>query len=91
MFKKIHLLISGKVQGVCYRIEAKQKAIELGLKGWVKNTTDGKVEIMAEGKEDKLREMIDWCRNGSSMAVVDKIETERVEAEKKFDKFEIIV
>jgi acylphosphatase len=91
MFKKIHLLISGNVQGVCYRIEAKQKAVELGLNDWVKNTTYGKVEIMAEGKEDKLKEMTEWRYNGSSGAVVDKVEAEWMESEKKFDKFEIMV
>ena len=91
MFKKIHLLISGKVQGVFYRVNAKRKAEELNLKGWVKNALDGKVEILAEGGEDKLREMIKWCYNGSSVATVDKVEEAWMEAEKKFDKFEIVV
>ncbi len=91
MLKKIHLLISGKVQGVFYRANAKRKAEELNLKGWVKNAPDNKVEIMAEGEEDKLREMIKWCYNGSSGAVVDKVEAEWMECEKKFDKFEILL
>jgi len=91
MIKKIHLLISGKVHGVFYRANAKRKAEELNLKGWVKNTPDNKVEIMAEGEEDKLREMIEWCYNISSAAVVSDIKTEWMEAEKKFDKFEIVV
>jgi acylphosphatase len=91
MFKKIHLIISGKVQGVFYRVNAKRKAEELGLKGWIKNTSDGKVEIVAEGNEDGLKEMIEWCYNGSSGAVVDEVEAKWMECEKKFDKFEIIV
>jgi len=91
MTRKIHLLISGKVQGVCFRVNAKQKAIELGLNGWVKNTFDNKVEILAEGEENKLREMIEWCYDGSNGAVVDEVEAEWMKAEEKFDKFEIIV
>ncbi len=91
MIRKIHLLISGKVQGVFYRAGAKRKAEELDLKGWVRNTPDNKVEIVAEGEEDKLREMIEWCYNGSSGAVVSDIKTEWMEAEKKFDKFEILL
>lgn len=91
MFKKIHLLISGKVQGVFYRANAKRKAEELNLKGWVKNALDGKVEIMAEGEKDRLKEMIKWCYDGSSGAVVDKVEAEWMECEKKFDKFEILL
>ncbi len=83
--------MSGKVQGVFYRANAKKKAEELDLKGWVKNTPDDKVEIMAEGEEDKLREMIKWCYNGSSGATVDKVEEAWMEAEKKFDKFEILL
>lgn len=91
MFKKIHLLISGKVQGVFYRANAKKKAEELGLTGWAKNTPDNKVEILAKGEEDKLREMIRWCYNGSSGAVVDKVKAEWMESEKEFDKFEILL
>ncbi len=91
MFKKIHLLISGKVQGVFYRANAKKKAEELGLKGWARNTPDNKVEIVAEGEENKLREMMEWCYNGSSEAVVDDVKIKWMEREKKFDKFEIIV
>lgn len=91
MKKRVKIIVSGKVQGVFYRANAKRKAEELGLTGWVKNTPNNKVEILAEGEEDKLREMAEWCRNGSSGAIVDKVEAKWMESEKKFDKFEIIV
>lgn len=91
MKKRANIIVSGRVQGVFYRASAKRKAEEIGLTGWVKNAPDNKVEIMAEGEEDKLREMIKWCYNGSRWAVVDKVETEWMKYGKKFDKFEIIV
>ncbi len=91
MLKRIHLLISGKVQGVFYRMNAKNKADELGLTGWVKNTPDGEVEILAEGKEKDLKELIKGCYNGSEGARVDEVEVEWSGYKNKFDKFEIVL
>jgi len=91
MLKKIHLLISGKVQGVFYRMNAKNKADELGLVGWVKNAPDGKVEILAEGKEKGLKEFIKWCYNGSKGARIDEVEVEWGDCKNKFDKFRILL
>ena len=91
MFKRIHLLIIGKVQNVSYRINAKRKAEEFDLAGWVKNTPDGRVEILAEGKKENLEKMIDWCHNGSDYAIVSEVKIEWVESEEKFDKFRILV
>lgn len=92
MLKKIHIIISGKVQGVFYRMNTKNKADELGLTGWVKNTPNGKVEILAEGKEGGLKELIEWCYNGSKGAKVDEVEAKRENiSENKFDKFEILL
>ena len=91
MFKKIYLLISGSVQGVFYRAEAKRKAEELNLTGWVKNMPDGKVEVIAEGEEKNLKEFIKWCYNGSDSAVVNEVKAKWTEYEEKFDKFEILV
>lgn len=91
MLKKIHLLISGKVQGVFYRVKAKGKAEELKLTGWIKNNPDGKVEILAEGKESNLKELIKWCYDGSRNAVVEDIKVDWREGEGKFDQFEILL
>ncbi len=74
MLKKVHLLIFGKVQGVFYRIETKKRADELGLSGWVRNTSDGGVEIVARGEEKSLRKLIDWCRSGPERAVVERVD-----------------
>lgn len=92
MLKKIRITISGKVQGVFYRMNTKNKAGELGLTGWVKNTPNGKVEVLAEGKERVLKEFIKWCYNGSKGAKVDKIEVEWEDVNKeKFERFEIVL
>ena len=66
----IQLIIKGKVQGVFYRASAKEKAEDLGLTGWVKNTPEGYVEIMATGEMDVLERFITWCKKGPSRAFV---------------------
>lgn len=72
--KQIHLLISGKVQGVFFRAYAKGKAKELSLTGWVKNLEDGRVEILAQGKEGELEDFRSWCYKGSPKSKVEKVE-----------------
>ena len=69
----VNLIIKGKVQGVFYRASAREKAEEVGITGWVKNTPGGEVEITASGSEEQLREYIDWCRKGPSQAIVTDI------------------
>ena len=54
-----HVLYSGSVQGVGFRYTARRIAIELGVTGWVKNLGDGRVEVMAEGEEDALKDFLD--------------------------------
>ena len=56
MRKRIHILYSGRVQGVGFRFTALNIAIELGIQGWVKNLSDGRVEIMAQGEEEVLKD-----------------------------------
>ncbi len=68
--KRVHLLIHGRVQGVFFRASAQQKAQELELSGWVRNNSDGSVEIMAEGEGDRIDSIIEWCRIGPAQAVV---------------------
>lgn len=74
MRRQVHLLISGFVQGVCYRAYAQEVARSLGLTGWVRNLPDGRVEAVAQGDSDKLDEFIAWCRQGPPAARVDAVE-----------------
>ena len=68
--KRVHLFIHGSVQGVFFRASAQQKANELELSGWVRNNSDGSVEVLAEGVGDNVDTMVEWCRQGPSRAVV---------------------
>ena len=74
MKTNVHVLISGRVQGVWFRATTKQKAEQLGLKGWVKNRDDGCVEAVFQGDENQVREMIKWCYHGPPLAKVEKVD-----------------
>lgn len=74
MKKKVKVLISGQVQGVCFRAYAERKALELGVNGWIRNLYSGQVEGVFEGEEVIVKEMINWCYQGSPYAKVTKVE-----------------
>ena len=77
MKSNVNVIISGHVQGVWFRASTKQKANELGLTGWVRNTNDGAVEAVFEGEEEIVDKMINWCRHGPPMAKVEDIKLKR--------------
>lgn len=87
--KRLHLKITGYVQGVFFRDNAKKKAKELGLKGYVKNLSDGSVEVVAEGEEKKLKELINFCRNNPGGSRVKSIKVSYEEVKNEFRDFEI--
>jgi acylphosphatase len=58
MVKRVRILYSGQVQGVGFRFASERAALSLGLKGWVENLSDGRVEVMCEGEEDPIKEFI---------------------------------
>ena len=74
MKKNVHVIISGRVQGVWFRASTKQKAEELGLTGWVRNTKDGCVEAVFEGEDGLIKEMIKWCHSGPPLSKVENVE-----------------
>ena len=71
---RAHVFVSGRVQGVFFRSETQDIALSLGLRGWVKNLYDGRVEAVFEGEEENVKKAIDWCHRGTSSARVDKVE-----------------
>ena len=73
--KRIHLVVRGRVQGVFFRASAQREARQLGLTGWVKNRNDGAVELVAEGEEDQVKDLLAWAQSGPSTARVDRVET----------------
>jgi acylphosphatase len=86
--KRVHVFVSGMVQGVSFRYYTGEKARELGVKGWVKNLADGRVEIVAEGEEERLRELIEFCRKGEFGAEIEKVEVKWGEFKGEFEGFE---
>jgi acylphosphatase len=85
----VHLVIKGKVQGVFFRASTKDKANELGIKGWVKNMPDGNVEVLAAGNKDQLENFIEWCRRGPTQAIVSDVIVSNAE-ESFLNEFRII-
>jgi acylphosphatase len=84
----VHLLISGKVQGVFFRETARKVAEKLNIKGWIKNTADEKVEAMVTGEENDVNDFIKWCKGGPERATVKDVIVSK-QAETTFEKFEV--
>ncbi len=68
--------VRGRVQGVFFRAETRDRARSLGLAGWVRNCPDGTVEAVFEGEEARVRSMVDWCREGPPGSTVDGVDVE---------------
>ncbi|MEX0719672.1 MAG: acylphosphatase [Balneolaceae bacterium] len=69
-----HVFISGNVQGVGYRHFTRKNAESLGVTGWVKNLSDGRVEAVFEGEPDQVKQMLERCKKGPISSSVKKIE-----------------
>jgi acylphosphatase len=74
---RVHVLAGGRVQGVAYRFYAEKVATRLGISGWVRNLTDGRVEILAEGAEEPIAEFLARLEEGPRLARVESFEVER--------------
>lgn len=74
-----HFLVSGHVQGVFFRASTREKAIELGIKGWVRNTENGAVEIHAEGEGEILDALEQWLHEGPPAATVNTVESSKAD------------
>ncbi|MEK6942926.1 MAG: acylphosphatase [Nanoarchaeota archaeon] len=75
----VHLIVSGKVQGVFFRENTRRKAIEIGLKGYAKNLNDGNVEVVAEGSEKKINELIDFIKNNPGYSKIENVKVSHKE------------
>lgn len=84
------VFISGKVQGVYFRVYTKEMADQLGLTGWVRNLPDGRVEALLQGSTDHVNKMLAWCRQGSPKSKVDRIQVEDLNPEPDHADFIII-
>lgn len=89
MKSRCHVFISGRVQGVFFRDFTQKRAEALGLTGWVRNVFDGRVEVVAEGEEEKLHLLLEKLKEGPPLARVDKIEVTWEEYKAEFTDFKI--
>ena len=86
---RTHITIEGRVQGVGYRANTRRTANQLRLKGWVRNLRDGRVEIIAEGNEEMIDRLIQWCYRGPTSAYVSKVIIEKTEPTGEFNGFHV--
>ncbi len=71
--------VSGKVQGVYFRVSSQQKAIDFGLSGYAKNLADGDVEVFVSGEQENIDKMLIWLKQGPELAQVTKLEKKKVD------------
>ncbi len=74
--KHLKIYVTGRVQGVFYRASTEEKAVSLGLAGFVRNQTDGSVYIEAEGEASQVDTLAEWCHQGPPQAKVAQVKTE---------------
>jgi acylphosphatase len=76
---RARVVIRGRVQGVFFRFETRERARSLGLAGWVRNNADGTVEAVFQGDRDRVDSMLAWCGRGPAGAHVEDVEVEWAE------------
>jgi acylphosphatase len=88
MLQTIHIVVSGKVQGVFFRHYTREKALQLDITGNVRNTDDGRVEIIATGTPEQLSALTAFCKQGPPRAAVTAVQSEKIPLQ-HFTSFEI--
>lgn len=86
---RAHIFISGRVQGVFFREKAKKKAESLGVSGWIKNLSDGRVEAVFGGEREKVEKMLKWSKRGPFWAKVEHFDLIWEEYQGEFKTFEV--
>lgn len=74
MKARVHVFVSGRVQGVFFRDHTRRWATSLGLTGWVRNLLDGRVEVLAEGEKERLEDLVARLKQGPRMSEVRNVE-----------------
>jgi len=87
--KTIRIYLSGSVQGVFFRKYLEEKANELSIRGYVRNLEDGRVEVVAEGKDDNINKMLEICQKGSQHTEIKDIQMQELRHQ-GFDGFKIM-
>ena len=89
MIRKVKILVSGRVQGVYFRLFTQNKAKHFAIKGSAKNLPDGRVEIIAEAGSIAIEKFIKWCHKGPVTARVDHVEVTELQPDEALTSFEI--
>jgi acylphosphatase len=87
---RAHVTISGRVQGVFYRMETLRAAERIGVCGWVRNRRDDTVEAVFEGDKQQVDAIIDWCWNGPDLSRVDDIKLRWEDYTGEFNRFDVM-
>lgn len=74
MKARAHIYVSGKVQGVFFRARTMERAVRLGVTGWVRNLPDERVEAVFEGEEEPVKALVEFCKKGPRNAVIAKFD-----------------
>ena len=86
----MHVIVSGRVQGVFFRAYTRETAMALKLTGWVRNLPDGRVETVFEGEDTNVQSMLEWCKKGPPHALVNELEAAEETYTGEFRDFRII-
>ena len=86
---RANAIISGRVQGVFFRMETKRAADRIGVRGWVRNLKDGTVEAVFEGERDRVDGVLAWCRQGPPQANVADVKVTWADYTGEFKGFDI--
>jgi acylphosphatase len=89
VMKRVRAVVSGRVQGVWYRAHTRDKAVELGVRGYVRNLRDGTVEIMAEGEAAQIDAFLEWAQRGPPLAEVAGVAVAELEPGDGFSGFQV--
>jgi acylphosphatase len=88
-YVRAHVFISGRVQGVNFRVATRNEARQAGVNGWVRNLSDGRVEAVFEGSNAAVRRLVSWCYSGPPAAEVERVELQWEEPTKSESSFSI--
>jgi acylphosphatase len=88
--KKVRAVVIGRVQGVWFRAAAADKARELGVDGYVRNLSDGSVEFVAAGDDDKVDALVLWAKHGPPLARVHEVKVKPLESNEEFTGFRVM-
>ncbi len=88
--RRTRIFVTSKVQGVFFRQALKVMAKNNDIFGWVKNLTDGRVEAVLEGDEERVSRLVEWAHSGPANARVEDVEIRNEKASGEFSKFDVL-